>query len=134
MSMVVPLAARCVAAVFGVVLVVASWASIIETLVVPRPIGSLLTRTVDKVVLPIYRLIIVNTTDRRRRDRVLASEAAAILLTQLVGWLASVIVGFALMLWPLSPTPDRRCSLSDSAIQVETGPRSSPSSPPPLAW
>ena len=41
-------------------------------------------------------------SDSERRDRILATQAAAILLTQLVGWLASFLAGFTLLLWPLT--------------------------------
>jgi hypothetical protein len=101
--MVVPLAARCVAAVIGAVLVLAAWSSIIGTLIVARPVGSLLTRTVDKVVLTCYRLAVWNF-EGRARDRVLSTQAAAILLTQLVAWLVTALIGFALVLWPFAST------------------------------
>ena len=42
-------------------------------------------------------------TDDRRRDRILAGQAAAILLVQLVGWLVLFYVGFSLLLWPFEP-------------------------------
>ncbi len=42
--MVVPLAARCVAAACGALLVLTGWQSVIGTLIVPRPVGSWLTR------------------------------------------------------------------------------------------
>jgi hypothetical protein len=98
----VPLAARCVAAVFGAALVLAAWSSIIGTLIVPRPVASWLTRTVDRVVLSCYRLVVFRIKDRRGRDRVLATQAATILLTQLAAWLVTLLVGFGLVLWPFS--------------------------------
>jgi hypothetical protein len=42
--MVVPLAARSVLAVVGALLVLTAWASVIGTLIVPRPAGGWLTR------------------------------------------------------------------------------------------
>ncbi len=100
--MVVPLAARCVAAVLGAVVVVAAWASVIGTLIVPRPVGNWLTRWVDRVVLAVYWLVTRNVKDIHRRDRMLATQAAAILLTQLVAWLLTVLAGFTLLLWPFA--------------------------------
>lgn len=102
LSMVVPLAARCVAAVLGGALVLTAWASVIGTLIVPRLVGSWLTRWVDRVVPGAYRLATSGISDYRRRDRVLATQAAAILLTQLVAWLAIVFLGFTLLLWPFA--------------------------------
>jgi len=98
--MVVPLAARWVAAAFGLLLVLTGWQSVIGTLIVPRPVGSWLTRLVDRVVLAAYRAGTAPISDWDRRDRILATQAAAVLVTQLVGWLAIFLVGFTLLLWP----------------------------------
>ncbi len=46
--MVVPLAGRWVAAAAGAALVLTAWASIVGTLIVPRPVSSWLTRWVDR--------------------------------------------------------------------------------------
>ncbi|HTU73413.1 MAG TPA: hypothetical protein VMG38_07825 [Trebonia sp.] len=100
--MVVPLAARCVAAALGAVMVMGAWSSVIGTLIVPRPVGSLLTRSVDKVVLTLYQQVVWHLRDIRLRDRVLATQAAAILLTQLLVWLLTILVGVALLLWPFA--------------------------------
>jgi hypothetical protein len=100
--MVVPLTARCIAAAFGGVLVLGAWSSVVGTLIVPRPVGGLLARWVDRVVLAVYWQATRNIGDFRRRDRVLATQAAAILLTQLVAWLLTVFVGFTLLLWPFA--------------------------------
>ena len=53
--MVVPLAARWVAAAFGALLVLSGWQSVIGTLIVPRPLASWLTRLADRMVLAVYR-------------------------------------------------------------------------------
>jgi hypothetical protein len=100
--MTVPLAARCAAAAFGALLVLAAWGSVIGTLIVPRLIGSWMTRWVDRVVLTVYRFATQRVTDYRRLDRILASQAAAILLTQLAAWMAIVFFGFTLLLWPFA--------------------------------
>jgi hypothetical protein len=100
--MVVPLAGRSVAAVFGALLVLWAWSSVIGTLIVPRPVSSLLTRWVDKLVDGSYRLAVSSASDFRRRDRMLATQAAVVLLAQLAAWLGIVFVGFALLLWPFT--------------------------------
>jgi DNA-binding MarR family transcriptional regulator len=99
--MVAPLAARCVAAAIGALLVLTSWQSVIGTLIVPRPVASWLTRLADRVVVAVYNAVIRPVHDYKRRDRILATQAAAILLTQLVGWLGIFLAGFTLVLWPL---------------------------------
>jgi hypothetical protein len=100
--MVVPLAARCVAAALGAALVLTAWASVIGTLIVPRPVATWLTRWVDRVVIASYRLVTRTIADYRRRDRMLATQAAAILLTQLAAWMIIVFFGFTMLLWPFA--------------------------------
>ena len=100
--MVVPLAARSLAAVAGVLLVLTAWFSVIVTLIVSRSVGSWMTRLVDRGVMLIFRLVTRNIDDYQRRDHVLAVQPATILLTQLVLWLGTVFVGYALLLWPLT--------------------------------
>src|SRR6266568_1919650 len=76
--MVVPLAARLVAAVVGGLLVLAAWTSVTGTLIVSRSVGSWLTRWVDRIVTGAFGLAAVSITDYRRRDRLLATQPAAI--------------------------------------------------------
>ena len=100
--MVVPLAARCVAAAIGALLLLTGWASVVGTLIVPRPVATWLTRLADRGVRAAYHIMIRPLSDYRRRDRILATQAAAILLTQLVAWLGIFLLGFTLVLWPLN--------------------------------
>ena len=99
--MVVPLAARYVAAVAGVLLVVTSANSVIGTLIVPRPVGSWLTKRVDQLVNAVYKLVTKPVKDLRLLDRILATHAATLLLCQIIAWLAMFFVGFGLIFWPL---------------------------------
>jgi len=98
--MVVPLAARWVAAAVGILLVLTGWQSVVGTLIVPRPVGSWLTRMVDRLVLALYMAVTRPVSDWVRRDRILATQAAAILVTQLGAWLAIFLAGYTLVLWP----------------------------------
>jgi hypothetical protein len=99
----VPLAGRVIAAVVGVLLVVTAGRSVIETVIVPRPVATWLTAWVDWFVDGTYRTLADRIGSHRRRDRLLAGEAAAILLMQLVVWLGILFVGYSLLLWPLVP-------------------------------
>ena len=92
---------RWLAAVAGGLLVLAVWGSVIGTLLVPRPVGSRLTRWVDRLVNGAFGLVTASIADYRRRDRVLVGQAAAILLTQLAAWVGVALVGYGLLLWPL---------------------------------
>jgi hypothetical protein len=100
--MVVPLAVRLLAAVAGGLLVLAAWASVTGTLIVSRSVGGWLTRWVDRFVTGAFGLAAVCITDYRRRDRLLATQPAAILLAQLAAWLGISFAGFGLLLWPFA--------------------------------
>lgn len=98
--MVVPLAARSVAAAVGALLVLTAWWSVTGTLIVPRPVSSWLVRWVDLLVNKAYGVASGLVSDFRTRDRVLATQASAVLLGQLAAWLGISFMGFALLLWP----------------------------------
>jgi hypothetical protein len=98
--MVVPLIGRSLAAVVGAGLVFAAVNSVVQTLVVPRPVANWLTRWVDRTVDQAFSLATRAIDDYEHRDRVLAGQAAAILLSQLAAWLALSFFGYALLLWP----------------------------------
>ena len=101
--MVMPMAGRVVAAVAGCLLVLGTGSSVTGTLIVSRSVSSRLTRWVDQIVVRVYRLATRRCgDDYRRMDRVLATQAAAILLCQLAAWLVVAYVGFALLLWPFA--------------------------------
>src|SRR5215469_11963146 len=99
--MVVPLAVRYLAAAVGVLLVATSAGSVIGTLIVPRSVASWLTKRVDDLVNAVYVLITDHVRSFRRRDRIMATQAAALLLSQIAAWLGMFFVGFSLILWPL---------------------------------
>jgi hypothetical protein len=103
--MVVPLAARWVAAALGILLILTGWQSVIGTLIVPRPVASWLTRLVDRSVVTVYQAVTRPTPDFVRRDRILATQAAAILVGQLATWLGIFLIGFTLLLWPSHGRP-----------------------------
>jgi hypothetical protein len=112
--MVMPLAGRVVFAVIGGLLVLTSVSSVTATLIVTRSVSNRLTRWVDKAVDWAYQLVVGRLADAQgdsderrraaylRRDRLLATQAATILLTQLATWLTVAYVGFALLLWPFA--------------------------------
>jgi hypothetical protein len=101
--MVVPLIGRSVAAAVGAVLVLTAAASVIGTLIVPRPVGGRLTRWIDGIVNGAFHMATATIADYRRRDRVLATQAATLLLAQLIAWLGIFFVGYSLLLWPFVP-------------------------------
>jgi hypothetical protein len=99
--MTVPLGARSVAAVIGGLLVLAVWANVIKTLIVPRPLTHGLAIRVTRTVNKIFRLAAGATADYHGRDRVRSGQASAILLASLAAWLGVALIGFWLLMWPL---------------------------------
>ncbi len=91
---------RSLAAVVGALLVLTAVASVIGTLIVPRPVANWLTRWVDRTVNHGFWLATRGIADYERRDRVLAGQAATILLSQLAAWLVLSFFGYSLLLWP----------------------------------
>jgi hypothetical protein len=140
--MVVPLIGRWVAAAVGALLVLTAWGSAVGTLIVPRPVSSWLTRWVDRIVNTCFRLAIGAIASYRRRDRVLAAQAAAILLGQLAAWLGASFIGFWLLLWPFETAglgsalalPGRRCSPWVSRYRPAARPRRSSPQPGRPGW
>jgi len=100
--MVVPFAARSVAGVAGLVLVLMTWFSVIVTLIVSRSVASWTVDQADRVVVMVFNLLAKNIDDYHRRDRVLTMLPATMLLTHLALWLGTAFAGYALLLWPLT--------------------------------
>jgi len=100
--MVMPMAGRMAAAVIGGLIVIASMSSVTGTLIVTRSVTSRLTRWVDQAIDRAYRLAVTRVPAYRQRDRVLATQAAAVLLAQLAAWLIVAYAGFGLLLWPFA--------------------------------
>jgi hypothetical protein len=101
--MVVPLFVRDIAAAVGVLLIATAAASVIGTLIVPRPVSNWLTRQVDRIVKFGFDLATRHIREYRRRDRIRSTYAATLLVCQLIAWLAMFFVGFSLLFWPLIP-------------------------------
>jgi len=66
-------------------------------------VGSWLTRFVDKAVNGLFRIATAPVKSYRRRDQILAAEAAVLLLAQLGAWLLVFYLGYALLFWPFVP-------------------------------
>jgi hypothetical protein len=102
--MAVPLIGRDVAAAVGALIVLVDAGSVIGTLIVPRPAASRLTRQIDWLVDRSYVAVTARISSYRRRDRVLATQAATLLLCQLIVWLVLFYVGYSLLFWPFVRT------------------------------
>lgn len=86
----------------GLVVVLATLASVIRTLVVPRGISSRLTRSVEVVIHRAYAVVVDRVPAYEAKDRILAAEAPTVLIGLLTTWLALLLIGFGLMLWAVT--------------------------------
>jgi len=102
--MTIPLYVRYIFFALGLVLVAIDGASVVGTLIVPRSAGGRLMVWVDRANHAWFEMITSPLTDYQRRDRVLAAEAATLLIFQLVAWLVVAYLGFTLLLWPFVPS------------------------------
>ena len=50
----------------------------------------------------LFRLICRPVSAYRRRDRIMAGQAAVILLGQIAVWLGAFYIGYALLIWPVT--------------------------------
>ena len=88
-------------AVLGAVLVVVTVISAGNVLVMPRGERSGFSRTIDRIVTAVVRVIAKRITDYRLLDRVLATSAIIRLGVIVVAWLGAMWIGFSLILWPI---------------------------------
>ncbi len=94
------MAIRIVGAVIGAAIVMATGWSVVGTVVVPRRIRSRITRMVFEVNRTVFHFVAEMSGSYERRDRVLAIQAPAQLILQIVAWLALYELGFGLLIWP----------------------------------
>ena len=88
---------RIVLGVLGVVVVAGAFSSVVRTLVLPRPSRSSFTSLVRRVLFVPYQAVADRLGSAEAKDRVLAPVAPLSILVTLVLWLASFMVGYALL-------------------------------------
>jgi len=93
---------RDLGAALGCVLILLAGASVVGTVVVPRQVRTWMTYSVSWFVDHLFWALARPINDNKRRDAVLAVQAPAALIIQLAVWLAVFLVGFALLLLPVS--------------------------------
>jgi hypothetical protein len=92
------------AAGLGGLLVLATAASVLGTLLIPRDRVGPVTRVVDGAVSWLFRTATDRVRDYGRRDAILAAHAPAILIGQLAVWLVLFACGYTLLLLPAAGT------------------------------
>jgi hypothetical protein len=86
----------------GIVLLLVTASSVIKTLLIPRAARTALGSALGWLVRGAFGKITARTEDLRHRERILAASGPAWLISLLVCWLACLLLGYALLLWPLN--------------------------------
>ncbi len=89
-----------IAALLGLGVVLATLMSVITTLVLPRRASSRIQLYVGRGTLQVFSRISHRFETYESRDRFLALQAPLYLIAILATWLAILLLGFGLMLWP----------------------------------
>ena len=88
--------------VLGIAIVVATLTSLIVSLVVPRSQGARMPRAVERLVRAVFLRAAGLFDDYERKDRTLGFQAPVTLLALLATWMFALLIGFGLLLWPLT--------------------------------
>jgi hypothetical protein len=108
---------RALVFLMGLAIVVATFASAVRTVVLPRAIPARMTRFVFLWMRRIFRVWARPSATYERRDRVMARYAPVSLLVLLLTWVTSVLIGYTAMYWGLGERSLRQAfSLSGSAV------------------
>lgn len=90
---------RWVAGAVGIAVVLGTWASVFQTLVVPRGRATRLTKKVSRAVSAAFEVVVKRSKTYESKDRLLAQVGPLTLLVMLLVWLLLFHLGFALILW-----------------------------------
>ena len=85
----------------GLFLVVTTWHSIINTIILPRTVTSNLTFLMWTGVHGVFHAAAGRRQRHEDKDRILALLGPVSFLVMLAGWMLLFVLGFALLLWPL---------------------------------
>ncbi|MDI5969144.1 hypothetical protein POF50_007260 [Streptomyces sp. SL13] len=81
----------------GAVVVLGIFSSVLRTLVIPRPSSSGFTQVVQRLVHRPFQLLADRVPGAAGKDRVLAPVAPLSVVITLIGWLVSLLLGYALL-------------------------------------
>jgi hypothetical protein len=88
---------RVLLGVLGALVVAGTFSSVLRTLVIPRPTRSGFTRVVQAAVRRPFQWLADRMGSAEAKDRVLTPMAPLSILVTLVSWLASFMIGYALL-------------------------------------
>ena len=116
----------------GLVLVGATWRSIINTIILPRTVTSNLTFLMWTVVHGVFHAAAGRRQRHEDRYWVLALRGPVSLLVMLAGWMLLFVLGFALLLWPLLGGGFRAALAISGSSFMTLGVAPAPPGPPTL--
>jgi hypothetical protein len=93
-----------IAAALGLVIVLSTLMSVVTSLVLPRLGSSRIQKYAGRGMITLFSRISHRFETYEARDRFLALQAPLYLIVILGIWLAALLVGFALLLWPFMRT------------------------------
>ncbi|MHB8717969.1 MAG: hypothetical protein ACYDAC_03630 [Candidatus Dormibacteria bacterium] len=102
----------------GLGIVIATFASVFETTVVPRGNRSRFSRSLLRALEVPLRRAADLVSDYERRDLLLAYSAAAYVVSTLFAWLALFLVGYALILWPFAASLGEAFRVAGSSMMT----------------
>src|SRR6516162_9676783 len=86
----------------GIALLLATASSVIKTLLIPRAARSFMSSGIGWLNRWVLSKITARVEDLRQRERILAVGGPSWLIALLVCWLGCLLLGYALLLWPLN--------------------------------
>jgi hypothetical protein len=95
------IAVRVLVFLVGATVVLATIASAVRTVILPRGVASRLARTVFISLRIVFRLRARPSAPYEKRDRIMALYGPVSLLALLVTWMVLVLLGFTAMFWTL---------------------------------
>lgn len=111
---------RWVGFALGLALAVATWRSIIVTIVQPRSVSSHITWLTWRTVNSVFLFVARRLPDYTQKDELLSLLAPIALMTMLVVWLVCFLLSFALIFWPLIPGGSLASALDLSGASLFT--------------
>lgn len=110
---------RVISGVAGAALLLVTLGSILRNVVVPRGLGSLLTKAVWRSLRRVLTSLAVPADRYERRDRVLAWLAPLVLVGELFLWLAAVFAAYGLLMYAFT-TLDWASSVREAGSSMFT--------------
>jgi hypothetical protein len=87
----------------GLAVLLSTASSVIKTLLIPRSARAVFTAAIAVTVRTVITSATRRISDLETRERILAAAAPTFLITLLLAWLACLLLGYGLLLWPLTP-------------------------------